>query len=124
MFCSSDFPSKKGGENGPEHLLRAFSRLILETSKNKHCTDSLSDLFYCSTVLMVKTFFFSYKLYMLHILHLCLKLDLKFLRYIFFLKCFLKKDLLPEGLRSSALGVYHLCLTSATYNINKTLEAN
>lgn len=73
---------------------------------------------------MVKTFFFSYKLYMLHILHLCLKLDLKFLRYIFFLKCFLKKDLLPEGLRSSALGVYHLCLTSATYNINKTLEAN
>lgn len=92
MFCSSDFCSKKGGGGGSERLLRAFSNLVLETSKNKHCTDSFTDLFYCSTVLMLKTLIFlSYKLYMLHILHLCLKLDLKFLRRIFFLKCFFKR---------------------------------
>lgn len=76
MFCSSDFRSKKGGGDGSERLLRAFSNLVLETSKNNHCTDSFTDLLYCSTVLMLKTrIFLSYKLYMLHILHLCLKLD-------------------------------------------------
>lgn len=86
MLCSSDFPSKKGGENGPEHLLRGFSHLILETSKNKHCTDSLSDLFYCSTVLMVKTFFFFLQAVYASYSTLVFKIRLKILKIHFFKK--------------------------------------
>lgn len=124
MFCSSDFRSKKGGGDGSERLLRAFSNLVLETSKNKHCADSFTDLLYCSTVLMLKTLIFlSYKLYMLHILHL-FKIRLKILKtYFFFLNVF-EKDLLPKGLHISSVGVYYLCLTSAAYSINKILRAN